>query len=152
MKLEKLSRWRSHTRSQQLLLRPIYYIGMGGADLYSSFFLPSLVGWGKAAEMCMTGSRVTAEEAYRIGLPNQVVSREELLNTAKGFAAGMCTKYRFGLRLARDAFNAARNSSSLEEANRMEEPQPGPHHRQRLNVGREGAEGRQGGSTGPVGD
>ena len=71
--------------------------------------------------MCMTGVRVPAEEAYRIGLVNQVYPREELLNAAKGMAAVMCSKNKFGLRLTKDAFNAALNGSSLEDANRMED-------------------------------
>ena len=96
-------------------------IGTGGADLSSSFFLPKIVGWGRAAEMCMTGMRVPAGEAYRIGLVNQVVPREELLKAARGMAAVMCSKNRFGLRLTKDAFNAALNGSSLEDANRMED-------------------------------
>jgi enoyl-CoA hydratase/carnithine racemase len=96
-------------------------IGTGGADLSSSFFLPKLVGWGRAAEMCMTGIRVPADEAYRIGLVNQVYPREELLPAARAMADVMCSKNRFGLRLTKDAFNAALNGSSLEDANRMED-------------------------------
>jgi enoyl-CoA hydratase/carnithine racemase len=96
-------------------------IGTGGADLSSSFFLPKLVGGGRAAEMCMTGVRVPADEAYRIGLANHVVTREELLPAAKAMAAVMCSKNRFGLRMTKDAFNAALNGSSLEDANRMED-------------------------------
>jgi enoyl-CoA hydratase/carnithine racemase len=38
-------------------------IGTGGADLGSSYFLPKIVGWGRAAEMCMKGERVPAAEA-----------------------------------------------------------------------------------------
>jgi enoyl-CoA hydratase/carnithine racemase len=64
-------------------------IGTGGADLSSSFFLPKIVGWGKAAEMCMTGVRVPADEAYRIGLANHVHTREDLLPTANGITEGM---------------------------------------------------------------
>jgi len=96
-------------------------IGTGGADLSSSFFLPKLVGWGKAAEMCMTGERVFAEDAYRVGLANHVVTREELLPAARAMAAVMCSKNRLGLRLTKDAFNAALNGLSLEDANRMED-------------------------------
>jgi hypothetical protein len=33
----------------------------------------------------------------------------------------MCSKNKFGLRLTKDAFNAALNGSSLEDANRMED-------------------------------
>ncbi|MHB8894845.1 MAG: enoyl-CoA hydratase/isomerase family protein [Candidatus Geothermincolia bacterium] len=96
-------------------------IGTGGADLSSSFFLPKIVGWGKAAEMCMTGERVFAQDAYRIGLANHVVTREEMLPAARAMAAVMCSKNKFGLRMTKDAFNAALNGSSLEDANRMED-------------------------------
>jgi len=96
-------------------------IGTGGADLSSSFFLPKLVGWGRAAEMCMTGERVPAQDAYRIGLVNHVHTREDLIPAAKAMAAVMCSKNKFGLRMTKDAFNAALNGSSLEDANRMED-------------------------------
>jgi len=87
----------------------------------SSFFLPKIVGWGKAAEMCLTGMRVHADEAYRIGLANQVLPREDLLPASEAMAALMCSKNPLGLRLTKDAFNAALNGSSLEDANRMED-------------------------------
>ena len=87
----------------------------------SSFFLPKIVGWGRAAEMCMTGVRVPADEACRIGLVNHVHSRQDLLPAAKAMAAIMCSKNNLGLRLTKDAFNAALNGSSLEDANRMED-------------------------------
>jgi enoyl-CoA hydratase/carnithine racemase len=96
-------------------------IGTGGADLSSSFFLPKIVGWGRAAEMCMTGERVPAAEAYRIGLVNHVHTREDLLPAAKAMATVMCSKNKLGLRLTKDAFNAALNGLSLEDANRMED-------------------------------
>ncbi len=96
-------------------------IGTGGADMGSSFFLPKIVGWGKAAEMCLTGDRVYADEAYRIGLVNHIYSREDLLPKAKAMAANMCSKNRLGLKLTKDAFNAALNGLSLEDANRMED-------------------------------
>ncbi|MBU1672580.1 MAG: enoyl-CoA hydratase/isomerase family protein, partial [Actinobacteria bacterium] len=96
-------------------------IGTGGADLSSSFFLPKIVGWGKAAEMCLTGERVPAPEAWRIGLVNHLHTREELLPAAKAMAAVMCSKNKFGLRMTKDAFNAALNGSSLEDTNRMED-------------------------------
>jgi len=96
-------------------------ISTGGADMGSSFFLPKIVGWGRAAEMCMTGERVFAQDAYRVGLANHVHTREELLPAARAMAAVMCSKNKFGLRMTKDAFNAALNGSSLEDANRMED-------------------------------
>ena len=47
-------------------------------DSGSSFFLPWLVGIGKAMELCLLGDEVGAEEALRIGLVNRVVPADEL--------------------------------------------------------------------------
>jgi enoyl-CoA hydratase/carnithine racemase len=51
--------------------------GNGGA-----WFLPRLVGSGRAAEMALTGDLITAEDALEIGLVNRLVVPEELLPTA----------------------------------------------------------------------
>ncbi|MGI8586715.1 MAG: enoyl-CoA hydratase/isomerase family protein [Chloroflexia bacterium] len=47
-------------------------------DSGSSFFLPWLVGIGKAMELCLLAEDVSAEEALRIGLVNKVVPAAEL--------------------------------------------------------------------------
>lgn len=61
-------------------------------DSGSSFFLPRIVGYAKAFEMCATGEKITAKEAKELGLVNKVVSDNELLEkvtaaTAKNFAS-----------------------------------------------------------------
>jgi len=47
-------------------------------DSGSSFFLPWLVGIGKAMELCLLGDDCPAEEALRIGLINRVVPADQL--------------------------------------------------------------------------
>jgi 2-(1,2-epoxy-1,2-dihydrophenyl)acetyl-CoA isomerase len=47
-------------------------------DSGSTFMLPRLVGLGKAMELCMTGAKVDANEALRLGIVNQVVHAAEL--------------------------------------------------------------------------
>jgi enoyl-CoA hydratase/carnithine racemase len=96
-------------------------IGVGGADMGSSYLLWRIVGWGHAAEMCLTGDRVPAAEAHRIGLVNHVYAREDLLPAAMAMATNMVSKSKLGLRLTKDAFNAALNAPSLEDVARMED-------------------------------
>jgi len=96
-------------------------IGLGGADVGSSYFLWRIVGWGRAAEMCLTGSRVYAEEAYRIGLVNHLYPREKLMPAALEMAANMVGKTKMGLRLTKDALNAGLNLSSLEDTVKIED-------------------------------
>ena len=47
-------------------------------DAGVTFFLPRVVGLGRAMEMSLLGEAVDAEEAYRIGLVNRVVPDERL--------------------------------------------------------------------------
>lgn len=47
-------------------------------DSGASFFLPRLIGLGKAMELALLGGRVDAGEALRLGLVNRVVAPEEL--------------------------------------------------------------------------
>src|SRR5256714_13958056 len=58
--------------------------GFGGTQR-----LPRLVGEGKALEMNLTGSPVSAYEALRYGLANEVVPDHELFDTALSWARKM---------------------------------------------------------------
>ena len=95
-------------------------IGLGGADMGSSYFLWRLVGWGKAIEMGLTGCRVSAEEASRIGLVNYVYPKQVLLEKAIEMAQVMASKSPSALYLTKEAFNSALNGISMEDAIKME--------------------------------
>ncbi len=47
-------------------------------DAGVSFFLPRIVGLGRAMQMSMLGEALDAEEAHRVGLVNKVVPDEKL--------------------------------------------------------------------------
>jgi 2-(1,2-epoxy-1,2-dihydrophenyl)acetyl-CoA isomerase len=55
-------------------------------DAGVTFFLPRVVGLGRAMQMSMLGDAVDAEEAYRIGLVNKVVSEDALAEEAQKLA------------------------------------------------------------------
>lgn len=55
-------------------------------DSGSSFFLPRLVGFGKAMEMCITGDKVSAAEALSLGLVSKVVPPDQLMPAAVDLA------------------------------------------------------------------
>ena len=45
----------------------------------SPVFLPRLIGRGKALQMLMTGDPITAQEAYRLGMVNEIYPKAELI-------------------------------------------------------------------------
>ena len=55
-------------------------------DAGVTFFLPRVVGLGRAMEMSMLGDVVDAEEALRIGLVNKVAADDSLAEEAQAFA------------------------------------------------------------------
>lgn len=65
--------------------------------------LSRVVGKAKAMEMILTGERIDAEEAYRIGLVNKVVSLDELMPVALDMAHEMASKGPIALGYAKEA-------------------------------------------------
>jgi enoyl-CoA hydratase len=65
--------------------------------------LPRVVGRGKALEMILTGGRVPAAEALRIGLVERVVPVAELMPAALALARTMADKAPIALRYAKEA-------------------------------------------------
>jgi 2-(1,2-epoxy-1,2-dihydrophenyl)acetyl-CoA isomerase len=55
-------------------------------DAGSTFFLPALVGYARAAELMMLGETIDASRAYELGIVNRVVPDSELLAAAQEVA------------------------------------------------------------------
>jgi enoyl-CoA hydratase/carnithine racemase len=96
-------------------------IGLGGADMACSYFLPRLIGAGRAYEFMLTGNFMTADEAMRLGLVSRLVERDHLLKTAMDLAKTMNTKNPMGLRLTKEAINMNLDAGGLEQALNMED-------------------------------
>ncbi len=65
--------------------------------------LPRFVPRAIAAEILLTGNRITAQEAYRIGLVNKVVPLDKLMDTAKEIANTICSRGPLGVRASKEA-------------------------------------------------
>ncbi len=68
--------------------------------------LARLIGAGKAFEMILTGNHINAQEAYRIGLVNAVVPRENLLATCESMAQAILSRGLLAIRMSLEAINA----------------------------------------------
>jgi enoyl-CoA hydratase len=73
--------------------------------------LSQIVGLGKAKELVFTGDFVDAREALRIGLANQVVAQENLLEAALALARKISEKSPLALKLSRIAIDQGLHSS-----------------------------------------
>lgn len=89
-------------------------IGLTGADVGGSYFLPRLIGMSRAAEILYSGKIVDGIEAEKIGLVLKVVEKEDLLNVAIEKAEELLKKSPLGLRMTKQAINLSLDSPSLE--------------------------------------
>lgn len=79
-------------------------------DSGSTFFLPRLIGAGRAMEMCITGRKIKADEALQIGLVSRVVPDGELAAEASKLAQQLANLPTKAIGLTKRAINAAWNS------------------------------------------
>jgi enoyl-CoA hydratase/carnithine racemase len=78
--------------------------------------LARYVGRGKAMEMVLLGERITAAEAYRVGLINRVVPLPELMPLAYDYARRLALLPPLAVRLAKDSLNKGLDIASIKEA------------------------------------
>jgi enoyl-CoA hydratase/carnithine racemase len=96
-------------------------IGLGGADMACSYFLPRLIGAGRAYEFMLTGNFMSAEEAMQLGFASRLVERDKLFETALELARTMNSKNPMGLRLTKEAIDMNLDAGGLEQALQMED-------------------------------
>jgi enoyl-CoA hydratase/carnithine racemase len=96
-------------------------IGLGGADMACSYFLPRMIGAGRAYEIMLTGDFLPAREAMQLGMISRLVARSELTPTALELAQTLNSKNPMGLRLTKEAINMSLDAGGLEQVISLED-------------------------------
>jgi enoyl-CoA hydratase len=95
-------------------------VGLSSCDVGTSYLLPRIVGPTMAAELMLTGRRVPAEEALRIGLVNRVVPLDELRSTAIDLAEQIAWNSEYGVYMTKIGMWANLDAPSLRYAMELE--------------------------------
>jgi enoyl-CoA hydratase/carnithine racemase len=98
-------------------------IGLGGADMASSYLLPRIVGRSVASELLLTGRFIHAERALRVGLISEIVESDGLLAAGLAMAEEMTANSPYGLRLTKQALELNIDAPSMEAAMALEDRQ-----------------------------
>lgn len=80
-------------------------VGLSGADMGAAYLLPRVVGLAKATELLYTGDFISAQEAERIGLYNQVVVQDKLNEACAEFASRLAAGPAFALAKTKEMLN-----------------------------------------------
>ena len=88
----------------------------GGGTIRMPRFIPRAI----AAEILLTGNRISAAEALRVGLVSRVVPRDQLMDTAKEIANTIISRGPLGVRATKEAMIRGYNMT-LEEGLALEQ-------------------------------
>jgi enoyl-CoA hydratase/carnithine racemase len=91
-------------------------VGLSGGEMGMSYLLPRIVGTSTAADWMLTGRTVSAEEAYRCGLVNELVDDERLLDRALEIAEQIAANSALGVQLTKRALQANTDAPDLAAA------------------------------------
>jgi len=76
--------------------------------------LPRLVGKGRALQLILSGGMISAQEAYRIGLVNEVVAPADLIPRAEGILKQIAANAPIAVKYALEATNKGMDTSQSE--------------------------------------
>jgi len=85
---------------------PTVSFGVDGVEFFAH---PWEMGVRKAKEFLFTSGWISADEAYRLGMVNQVVPRDRLQEAAVAMVKKIARKSLFALKLTKEAVNAAQD-------------------------------------------
>jgi enoyl-CoA hydratase/carnithine racemase len=95
-------------------------IGLSGAEMGMSYFLPRIVGLSLAADWMLTGRTVTAEEAHARGLVSELVDDDRLLERALELADQIAAHSPLGVQMTKRALQVNTDAADLSAAIELE--------------------------------
>jgi enoyl-CoA hydratase len=95
-------------------------LGLSGAEMGMSYFLPRIVGTSVAADWMLTGRTVSADEADRRGLVSEVVEPGDLVDRALEIATRIAELSPLGVQLTKRALQVNADAAGLEPALELE--------------------------------
>jgi enoyl-CoA hydratase len=95
-------------------------LGLSGAEMGMSYFLPRIVGASVAADWMLTGRIVSAEEADRRGLVSELVEPALLSERALEIATGIAELAPLGVQLTKRAIQVNTDAAGLQSALELE--------------------------------
>jgi enoyl-CoA hydratase/carnithine racemase len=98
-------------------------IGVSNCDMGTSWLLPRLIGASRSHELMLTGRRVGADEALRIGLVSDVVAGDGLIGRALEAAGEIASLAPWGVQLTKRGMWAALEIPSEQAAVEFEDRQ-----------------------------
>ena len=84
-------------------------------DSGGTYFLPRLIGFQKASALMMTGDKVSAADAERMGMIYKVLPAEKFEEEAKNIAANLAAMPTLGLAYTKQVLNASVVAAGFEE-------------------------------------
>ena len=95
-------------------------LGLSGAEMGMSYYLPRIVGLSVAADWMLTGRNVSAEEAFQRGLVSELVDDEHLLDRALELASQIAALSPLGVQMTKRTLQVNTDASDLTAAVELE--------------------------------
>jgi enoyl-CoA hydratase len=95
-------------------------LGLSGAEMGMSYYLPRIVGLSVAADWMLTGRTVSAEEAYQRGLVSELLDDDRLLDRALELASQIAAHSPLGVQMTKRALLTNTDAPDLAAAIEVE--------------------------------
>jgi enoyl-CoA hydratase len=95
--------------------------GLTSTEMAASYLLPRLIGAAHSNDLLLTGRRIDADEAFRMGLVSRVVDDDAIVDEALAMAAGICEFSPYGVAMTKDILWVNLETTSLDSAIEIED-------------------------------